>query len=523
MHRISLPIAAIAAAFLLSACGQDATSASDLTPSLTRSTIVTSDSSLIADGATVVLVTLVPRDASGRAITSQLAARIIAARGSVSATEWNGDSIYTAELTVPTFAGDDTVSATLQGGPLSSHVAVRLDPGPIDASHSELTVNDSQLLADGQASTRVFIVARDANGNGIDGLTVHLATSAGAVSQASGAQDGLYRAWLTAGTTIETATLTASLSSSSSSGTGVPLATVPVMFLDPSPWRLRADLPIPVQNSALIALNGALYDFGGDSVNEFDDWPVSEMVAYDPGTDSWTARAPMPAARSDLGAAVVGGKLYVMGGSDNDAVQDLWMYDPALDAWAVKAPVPTRRSFLAVAALDGLIYAAGGETGYGNGSAVVEVYDPATDHWSQAAPLPLPRFRFALVAANGKLYAIGGGETTSLSVQEYDPATNSWRSRTGMPGTGSGITAALVGGRIIVLGGQGQSTDGADGLVRCRAYDPSADSWQSCPPMHATRIGASAAALNGVLYVAGGFASTAHGTGAIRSVEAYTP
>jgi N-acetylneuraminic acid mutarotase len=522
-HPMSLPIVAIAAV-LLSACGQDETSAPAATPSLTRSTIVTSDSSLIADGSTVVLVTLVPRDAAGRALTSQVAVHIIATHGSVGATEWNGDSIYTAELTVPTTAGEDTISASIQGKPLANLVAVRLDPGPVDASHSKLLVNDSQLLADGQSSTRVYIFARDANGNGIDGLTVHLATSSGALSQADGVQGGLYQTWLTAGTDIETATLSASLTPASTSGTGVPLASIPVTFLDPSSWRVRANLPIPVQNSAMTALNGALYLVGGDSVNDYDDWPVSGLVSYDPGSDTWTPRAPMPDARSNLGAAVVGGKLYAMGGSDNAALHDLWMYDPALDAWTAKASVPTSRSYLAVAALDGLIYAAGGVTTDGEPSGTVEVYDPATDQWSQAAPLITPRFGFALVAANGKLYAMGGAALSpSLDVDEFDPATNSWRSRAAMPEASAEIAAAFVGGRIIVLGGSGLYGNGVDALVRCRAYDPTVDSWQSCPPMHFARRGASAATLNGALYVAGGFASTVHGAGDIKSVEEYTP
>jgi N-acetylneuraminic acid mutarotase len=523
-HPLSLSIAAISSAFLLSACGQDATSASEVAPSVTRSTIVTSDSSVIADGATLVLVTVVPRDAAGRAITGPVAAKIVATSGSVSGTEWNGDSVYTAKLTVPTSAGEDTVSASIQGKPLAKLVAVRLDPGPIDASRSELLVNDSQLLADGQSSTRVFIVARDANGNPIEGLTVDLTTSAGAVSQATDVHGGLYRAWLTAGTAIETATLSASLSPASTSGTRVPLASVPVKFLDPSAWRLRADLPIPVQNSGLTALNGALYLVGGDSVNVADDWPVSDVAAYDPATDRWTPRAPMPAARANVGAAEVAGKLYSVGGNDYAALQKLWMYDPALDTWTAKALVPTPRSFLAVAALNGLIYAAGGVTDDGYPTGLVEVYDPATDQWSVAASLTKPRFQFALVAANGRLYAIGGtASSTSLDVEEYDAATDSWRSRAGLPEAGSGITAAFVGGRIIVLGGRGQSTEGIDGMVRCRAYDPAADSWQSCPPMHFPRYGATAVVLNGVLYVTGGFASTPHGVGVISSVEAYTP
>lgn len=60
---------------------------------------------------------------------------------------------------------------------------------------------------------------------------------------------------------------------------------------------------------AVTVLNGKLYAVGGMAgevlrVNE----------EYDPVTDTWRERAPMPTARHGLGAAAVGGKIYVIGG-----------------------------------------------------------------------------------------------------------------------------------------------------------------------------------------------------------------
>src|SRR5207244_2077421 len=85
--------------------------------------------------------------------------------------------------------------------------------------------------------------------------------------------------------------------------------------------------------------------------------------AYDPATDSWTIRAPLPRPLNHPAAAGLNGRLYVMGGFDNGTgrpVASLYEYDPATDTWAERAPMPTARGALAAATLGGLIYAVGG-------------------------------------------------------------------------------------------------------------------------------------------------------------------
>ena len=57
-------------------------------------------------------------------------------------------------------------------------------------------------------------------------------------------------------------------------------------------------------------LNGRIHTLGGEtSSSVFDNHEV-----YDPQANSWTTVAPMPTARHGLGVAVVGGRLYAIGG-----------------------------------------------------------------------------------------------------------------------------------------------------------------------------------------------------------------
>jgi N-acetylneuraminic acid mutarotase len=115
--------------------------------------------------------------------------------------------------------------------------------------------------------------------------------------------------------------------------------------------------------------------------------PAHAQSASSPGV--WTQKTPMPALRGEVAAAVVGDKLYALGGSVNrQAVARNEEYDPATDRWRERAPLPQPRDHLGVAVLDGKIYAFGGFTSsvHQGSTNVVFEYNPATDFWR-----PLPR------------------------------------------------------------------------------------------------------------------------------------
>src|SRR5436190_665394 len=88
-----------------------------------------------------------------------------------------------------------------------------------------------------------------------------------------------------------------------------------------TPWAARAGtrrrwarrrLPTPRGGQAVVAAgNGQIYALGG-----VDDRgrTVATVEAYDPATDRWVSRAAMPTARSGLGAAFLGGRIYAIGG-----------------------------------------------------------------------------------------------------------------------------------------------------------------------------------------------------------------
>ncbi|MBA3259263.1 MAG: hypothetical protein H0T68_07360 [Gemmatimonadales bacterium] len=87
-----------------------------------------------------------------------------------------------------------------------------------------------------------------------------------------------------------------------------------------------------------------------------DDTPTGDGTAfhvYDPATNQWTPKAPLPRGRWSGAGVTLGAKLYVIGGSERypdgseRQVRSMIAYDPASDTWSAKASMPTVRPGLA--------------------------------------------------------------------------------------------------------------------------------------------------------------------------------
>jgi N-acetylneuraminic acid mutarotase len=283
---------------------------------------------------------------------------------------------------------------------------------------------------------------------------------------------------------------------------------------DRGAWRTAAPAPTKRTEVAAAMLGNKIYVVGGfekPSLNNVINLSITpSLEEYDSSTDRWTSKTPMPVGLHHVGIGVVGGRMYVIGGYKQSGlsvwgpVATVYAYEPSTDSWSERAPMPTARGALSVTVHDGKLYAIGGYEGKAN-SAAVEVYDPVRNVWSSRAPLPTPRDHLATATASGKLYAIGGrlkGDYhRNLSVTEvYDPGSDRWGRAADLPTARSGITAAEVGGRIYVFGGEG-----GDGTYHeNEAYDPAREIWQAMAPMPTARHGLGSAVLDGRIHVISG-------------------
>lgn len=222
-------------------------------------------------------------------------------------------------------------------------------------------------------------------------------------------------------------------------------------------WAARAPMPTARYHLAAAAVNGKLYAVGGANPLH-----TSAVEEYDPATDTWATRASLPAPRDFLAVAAANGKLYAVGGIGGVGTRvrvltTVEEYDPATDHWTTRAPMPTPRAYAAaVAGADGKLCVVGG-TNDDALLATVEEYDPGTDTWTTGTSMPTARSHLGLAAVDGRLYAIGGrARQGTPPMESYDPAMDGWTVRSPTPvETADGAGVAAVDGKVYVVGGCG--------------------------------------------------------------------
>jgi N-acetylneuraminic acid mutarotase len=282
----------------------------------------------------------------------------------------------------------------------------------------------------------------------------------------------------------------------------------------PGTWTALAPAPTKRTEVTAAVLDGKIYVIGGfaePSLSNLSSLTITDRVeVYDPATNAWTVRAPLPVGLHHAAAVVAGNRLYVIGGYRQSflalwhPVATVYLYDAGKDAWTERKPMPTPRGALAAVESAGRLYAIGGYDGSGN-RAEVEIYDPAADAWTAAAPLPTPRDHLAAATVGGKIYAIGGRLNQSYArnlqtVEAYDPAGDRWTRVADLPTARSGITAGVIRDTIYVLGGEAP-----EGTFRTNeAYSPETDRWHSAAPMPTSRHGLGSAVIGDRLYVLSG-------------------
>lgn len=252
-------------------------------------------------------------------------------------------------------------------------------------------------------------------------------------------------------------------------------------------WAKKKPMALASHHVAFTEYHGKIYGFGGFKYPQSGpaSWvPINNAWEYDPATDVWKALAPMPSTRGSAVAAVIGDKIYVIGGvstipGSNEtglsqtvpqaSVGTVEEYDPKENTWRERSPMPTPRNHATAGAVNGKIYVIGGRVGaafigLASDISVVEEYDPASDKWSAPrSRMPTARSAIASGVYNGKIYVAGGEYqdphmmATFRAVEAFDPASNTWSIMPSMPVSRHGLAAGIIGNRFIVVGGDVQS------------------------------------------------------------------
>jgi hypothetical protein len=292
------------------------------------------------------------------------------------------------------------------------------------------------------------------------------------------------------------------------------------------------------------AVNGRIYAIGGSTASgwapsippsaAYGDINLDAFVGtneeYDPISNTWTYKTPMPTPRIAFATTVYQNKIYCIGGRNRagdldggyTAINEV--YDPLTDTWETKSSMPAQAGWLIANTVGNRIYVIDPEgTNY--------LYDPVADSWSTKTSVPAVAFNgYASAVIDGKIHVIGG-----LSPDQhgnlhfvYDTETDKWASALPPPSSQGGAAAgatigALAPIRVYVFGEtanlvQGENTDSV------RIYDPRTDSWEFGADSPTNRYNFGVVNLNETFYVIGGHTYEFPGSFAPSNVnEQYTP
>ena len=188
-------------------------------------------------------------------------------------------------------------------------------------------------------------------------------------------------------------------------------------------WAELAERPLALANVQAVALAGELLVPGGcDAEGQ----PVATVHRYNPQEDLWRESTPLPTPLCAYALTVFDGQAYLLGGWDGQHYQAInYRYDPMTEVWTQQPPPTEARGFGGAAVLGEKIFYVGGYDG--DERAVCESYTPAEENWESCASLLQPRGGLGLAALGGTLYAVGGGWNGYLGFNErYQPREDAW-------------------------------------------------------------------------------------------------
>ena len=222
-----------------------------------------------------------------------------------------------------------------------------------------------------------------------------------------------------------------------------------------------------LQGLVLVPYGKALLRVGGmtarnDEDEEEDLKSQDQMSRFDVKTGRWQDDlAPLPEPRSSHGAAVLGNRLYVVGGWALDGEQaprwhkTAWSLDLAQDApsWEPIPAPPFERRALMVVAHRGRLYVIGGIDRTKGPSNRVDVYDPDRKAWERGPDLEaagMAGFGCAACSYGGHLYV----STADGNIRRLRDDGRSWEIvATVRPGRFFHAMVPVGDGRLLWVGG----------------------------------------------------------------------
>ena len=290
-------------------------------------------------------------------------------------------------------------------------------------------------------------------------------------------------------------------------------------------WTILEDMPTVAGAIDPVVLDGKVYVFGG----KLDEIESSDTVWVLEPEVGWTFGGKMPDSLEAIVTEEWNGKIYLFGGhSHPDFVYrtEVMTYDPETQVFDTVSQLLDEKAWFTSAVLGGKIYIIGGDD-YTDVVSTVDIFNPMDNTWESGPSLQTGRAGASADTLEEKIYVTGGGAYTSAdafnSVEIYDPAQPSlgWVTSSKTMLTRRGFHSCKnVGGKLFAVGGAVHVVNESFSNW-VEYFDPETGEWVDVEPMNFARRELGAAVLGGYLYAFGGMTGPFGNATAIGKVEKY--
>jgi N-acetylneuraminic acid mutarotase len=307
----------------------------------------------------------------------------------------------------------------------------------------------------------------------------------------------------------------------------------------PAAWTHETSLSQPYILPAAASLNGRVYMIGG--AHSASSPGSRSVIAYNPGTGRWVARAALPDTRLGATAVAAAGHVYVIGGDGpaQSATNTLYMFHPKEDRWSIEPAAltasfdspavvaPNRAGHPAIYLFVGTsqVESSGGVS-YATYRTKTYSYDTTTKRWSEKATSPGGMANGGAAGViNGVVYlniltrtspssggtCVNAPDDSSTGAYQscvwtYSPATGAWRAVAAgaQPHGETQFGAVSADGKLVVLSEGPLSLSGPADDNAVEVYDPNQNAWLYAPDTLAAHDQGAIVTMGTRIYALGG-------------------
>jgi hypothetical protein len=304
-------------------------------------------------------------------------------------------------------------------------------------------------------------------------------------------------------------------------------------------WTELAPMPTPRGNFISIVCQGKIYCIGGEYSREV----LKVVEVYDPVTNRWESKEPLPFYAEDiyysenvfknsLQQQVVNGQIFII-----TLEGAMYMYDPVTDKWSNKSPLPLKQEPLRTHVINEQLFVITQNTMY--------TYNPVTDAWTYKTRMPTSMMYVFSVVVDNKivvgdfLYTSGVNHIAMLNAQLrvrlYDPGSDVWYDGKTVDEhvfarypdydwVTTGMTSGVYAPKNVYILGFNSSKEVLGNVKPFTwVYDPVSDVWSTAKGLDAPQGSRKMVIVNDIFYAIGADSNDQYVPASYNSQGYYTP